>query len=329
MLKKFLIDLRRFNLVLDQEVFVNVSLGVASYPGCGKVSEGLLSAAATALSHAKSQKQSAYQFFSKQMETQSKYRIRLENDLRQAQQREELSLFYQPQVDAQTEEIIGMEALLRWKHQELGMVSPGQFIPLAEEIGLITALGQWVLHAACLQNQKWLHDLPFSVTMAVNVSFRQLRSENFFSLIQNVLSQSMLDPQTLEIELTESTLMENPDAVISVLEKIHQLGIRIAIDDFGTGYSSLNYLRRLPIDIIKIDQSFVRDIGRDNNDESIVKTIISMAHTLGLKVIAEGVETKEQSDFLKEHKCDILQGYYFSRPLPIEEATQLLARGQK
>ncbi|MBT3354934.1 MAG: EAL domain-containing protein, partial [Candidatus Scalindua sp.] len=222
--------------------------------------------------------------------------------------------------------VIGMEALIRWQHSKLGVISPAKFIPLAEKTGLISPISEWVLHTACMQIREWEKNnyLSQDATLAVNVSLRQLKQDSFWDTLQGILSATELDPRYLELELTESAIMDHPEATIVLLERIHQLGARIAIDDFGTSYSSLNYLKRLPIDAIKIDMSFIHGIGKDRDDEEIIKVIISLARSLGLQSVAEGVETKEQITFLHEHKCDCLQGYYFCRPLPAEVATQFL-----
>jgi EAL domain-containing protein (putative c-di-GMP-specific phosphodiesterase class I) len=222
--------------------------------------------------------------------------------------------------------VVGMEALIRWQHSKLGMISPRQFIPIAEKTGIINHISEWVLHTACLKVCEWQENLYLTgdATIAINISLRQLKQDSFWDMIQRILSVTGLDPRNLEIEITESSIMDDPKTTIVLLEKIHELGICISVDDFGTGYSSLNYLKRFPIDAIKIDMSFVQGIGKDHNDEEIIKAIITLANSLGLKTIAEGVETNEQVSFLKEYKCGLMQGYYFSRPLSSEDATQFL-----
>jgi EAL domain-containing protein (putative c-di-GMP-specific phosphodiesterase class I) len=294
-------------------------------PEAGEDPESICKSADTAMYLAKKMGRNNYQFFSQELHEQTMKRIHLENDLRRALSQNEFTLFYQPKVDMNAN-VIGMEALIRWQHSTLGMVSPDKFIPMAEKTGIISPISEWVLHTACTQIREWQknHYLSKDATLAVNVSLRQLRQELFWDTLQKILSVTELDPHCLELELTESSIMDDPQATIALLEKIHQLGARIAIDDFGTGYSSLIYLKRLPIDIIKIDMLFVQGIGKDHNDEEIIKVIISLAKSLGLQLVAEGVETKEQVSFLHEHKCDIMQGYYFCRPMPVEVVTHVL-----
>jgi EAL domain-containing protein (putative c-di-GMP-specific phosphodiesterase class I) len=275
--------------------------------------------------HAKKMGRNNFQFFSPKLHAQTMKRIHLESDIRKALDQKEFTLFYQPQVDMDAK-VVGMEALIRWQHSKLGMISPRQFIPIAEKTGIIYSISEWVFHTACLKVREWQENLYLTgdATIAINISLRQLKQESFWDMIQKILSVTGLDPHNLEIELTESSIMDDPETTIILLEKMHELGISISVDDFGTGYSSLNYLKRLPIDAIKIDLSFVQGIGKDHNDEEIIKAIITLANSLGLKTIAEGVETNEQVSFLKEYKCDLMQGYYFSRPLPSEDATQFL-----
>jgi EAL domain-containing protein (putative c-di-GMP-specific phosphodiesterase class I) len=219
-----------------------------------------------------------------------------------------------------------MEALIRWQHSKLGMISPAKFIPMAEKTGIISPISEWVLRTACMEFRKWQKNqyLSKDATLAVNVSLRQLKQEFFWGTLKEILSVTELDPRCLELELIENSIMKNPQAMAVLLEKIHRLGVRFAIDDFGTGYSSLNYLKRLPIDAIKIDMPFIQGIGKDHNDEEIIKVIITLAKSLGLQSVAEGVETEEQVRFLREHKCDFMQGFYFCRPMPAEVATQYL-----
>ncbi len=314
-----------FHKLGSNEVFVSCSIGVAMCPDAGEDPESICKSADTAMYLAKTTGRNNYQFYSQELHEQTVKRIHLENDLRRALDQDEFSLFYQPKVDM-SGKVIGMEALIRWQHSKLGMISPGKFIPMAEKTGLISPISEWVLHTACMQIREWEknHYLSKDATLAVNVSVRQLKQKSFWDTIQKILSATMLDPRYLELELAESAIMDHPEEIIVLLEKIHQLGARIAIDDFGTSYSSLNYLKRLPIDAIKIDMSFVQGIGKDRDDEEIIKVIITLAKSLGLQSVAEGVETKEQISFLHEHKCDCLQGFYFCRPLPAEVATQFL-----
>ena len=314
-----------FHKLDNNEVFVGCSIGIAMCPEAGEDPESICKSADTAMYLAKKMGRNNYQFYSQELHEQTMKRIHLENDLRRALDQNEFTLFYQPKVDMNAN-VVGMEALIRWQHSKLGMISPDKFIPMAEKTGMISPISEWVLNTACLQIREWQknHYLLNDATLAVNISLRELRQESFWDMLQKILSVTELDPRYLEIELTESSIMDNPQATIAMLEKIHELGARIAIDDFGTGYSSLTYLKRLPIDIIKIDMPFVQGIGKDNNDEEIIKVIITLAKSLGLQTVAEGVETKEQVSFLHEHKCDFMQGFYFCRPMPAEVATHVL-----
>ena len=314
-----------FHKLDNNEVFVSCSIGIAMCPDAGEDPESICKSADTAMYLAKKMGRNNYQFYSQELHEQTMQRIHLENDLRHALDQNEFTIFYQPKVDMNAN-VVGMEALIRWQHTKLGMISPDKFIPMAEKTGIISPISEWVLHTACMQIREWKnnHYLSRDATLAVNVSLRQLKQESFWDTLQKILSETELDPRYLELELTESSIMDNPQATIVLLEKIHQLGARIAIDDFGSGYSSLNYLKRLPIDTIKIDMPFVHGIGKDHNDEEIIKAIITLAKSLGLQTVAKGVETKEQVSFLHEHKCDYMQGFYFCRPMPAEVATHVL-----
>ncbi len=235
-------------------------------------------------------------------------------------------LHYQPQVDITTGQIVGMEALIRWQSAELGLVPPNQFIPLAEETGLICPIGEWVLRRACAQNRIWQSiGLP-PLCMAVNLSARQFQQGNLVKTIVQILEETALDPRYLELEITESIAMQDVDLTISVLQKLQSKGVHISMDDFGTGYSSLSFLKHFPLDKLKIDRSFIRDLMTDAKDAAIIKAVIALGQGLNLKVIAEGVETTEQLEFLRALKCDGMQGYIFSKPLPVEAATQLLKK---
>jgi diguanylate cyclase (GGDEF)-like protein len=309
----------------NNEVFVGSSIGIAMCPDTGEDPESICKSADTAMYLAKEMGRNNYQFFSQELHEQTMKRIHLENDLRHALDQNEFTVFYQPKVDMNAN-VIGMEALIRWQHSKLGMISPDKFIPMAEKTGIISPISKWVLYTACMQIREWKNNnyLSKDATLAVNFSLRQLKQESFWDSLQEILSETELDPCCLELELAESSIMDNHQATTLLLERTHQLGVRIAIDDFGTGYSSLNNLKRLPFDAIKIDMPFVQGIGKDQNDEEIIKVIIALAKILGLQSVAEGVETKEQVLFLHENKCDIMQGFYFCRPLPAEDATQYL-----
>jgi EAL domain-containing protein (putative c-di-GMP-specific phosphodiesterase class I) len=256
-------------------------------------------------------------------------RLTLENDLRSALERGEFSLNYQPIADCRSGKIIGMEALLRWKHPERGMISPALFIPLAEETGYIISIGEWVLRTACEQCRRWQKMGFPSLYLAVNLSSRQFHQKDLPASIYQILQDTGLNPASLGLELTEGLVMQQAEASVNTLRELKAMDIRISIDDFGTGYSSLSYLKRFPIDILKIDQSFVRDIPKDEDDAAIASTIITMAHSLGLRVVAEGVETVEQLKFMREHGCDALQGYYLSKPLPPEQFADFLKNGTR
>jgi EAL domain-containing protein (putative c-di-GMP-specific phosphodiesterase class I) len=251
-------------------------------------------------------------------------RLAMESSLRRAIERNEFLLHYQPKLDLRTGAIAGVEALIRWKHPDWGMVSPAQFIPLAEETGLIVQIGEWVLKTACDQSRSWREQGIPAVRVAVNLSARQFSQKTLVSDVARTLAQSGLTPDCLELEITESLVMHNPEGAAETLHKLKAMGITLSIDDFGTGYSSLAYLKRFPIDCVKIDRSFIKDIPTEADDMAITKGVIALGHSLRLKVVAEGVETVEQQDFLRSNDCDEMQGYLFSKPLPAEEVTALL-----
>jgi EAL domain-containing protein (putative c-di-GMP-specific phosphodiesterase class I) len=253
-------------------------------------------------------------------------RAALERALRRALDKNEFELFYQPKVDVHTGRIIGAEALIRWNHPDMGLVSPTRFIPMAEEIGLIVPIGNWVIRTACAQNRAWQDAGLPEISISVNLSARQFNQEGLVQSVADTLDSMGLEARHLELELTESMVMNSADLFISKLHELENLGVQLSIDDFGTGYSSLSYLKRFPLHHLKIDQSFVRDIATDADDAAITSTVISLGHSLNLRVIAEGVETEEQVAFLREHQCDEMQGYFFSRPLPAQEFAHLLRR---
>jgi EAL domain-containing protein (putative c-di-GMP-specific phosphodiesterase class I) len=254
-------------------------------------------------------------------------RLKMENGLRHALEQNEFQLHYQPLVDLESGSIIAMEALLRWQHPETGLVSPAKFIPIAEETGLILPIGRWVLRAACLQHKQWQMQLGEEIPrVVVNLSARQFKGENLVQMINDVLEETGVEAKSLGLEITESIIMENADQVLETLTELKEMGIQLSIDDFGTGYSSLSYLKSFTIDKLKIDRSFVRDLAVDADDEAIVTAILAMAHSLGVRVVAEGVETAQQLAFLKQHGCDEYQGFYFSKPLPAEQVVEKLDR---
>ena len=302
-------------------------IGIAEFPQDGVNFDQLTQSADAALYRAKQAGRNNFQFFTKQMHEQANEVLQIESELRQALENSEFLLHYQPKVDAITSKVIGAEALIRWKHPHKGLVPPCRFIPIAEESGLINEIGEWVLHTAVQQVADWQLAGLAVVPVAVNLSVVQFRQDTLYETVCQALRISKLEPSMLELEMTEGIAMENSDRTISVLNQLHGLGVSLSIDDFGTGYSSLSYLKRFKIDTLKIDQSFVRDLGRDPEDAAIVTAIIAMAHSLGFRTIAEGVETQEQLNFLREKQCDEIQGYFFSKPVPAEEFVQLLRNG--
>jgi diguanylate cyclase (GGDEF)-like protein len=298
---------------------ITSSIGISVFPEHGHDSETLIKNADAAMYCAKEGGRNRVRLFADEMNVNALERLTMENSLRLAIEREELYLEYQPQFDIASGRITGLEALLRWRHPENGVVSPGKFIPVAENSGLILPIGEWVLTTACRQSRVWQDQGLLAVPIAVNVSAVQFRQEGFCDKIRDALRTARLPPEFLELELTESLLLSNEDVVSEVIEELKGMGVRLSIDDFGTGYSSLSYLRRLPVSKLKIDQSFVRDLAFSTDDAAITIAIINMAKNLNLKVIAEGVETEAQLEFLRAHRCDELQGYFFSRPLPPAE----------
>ncbi len=312
----------------DHELYLTCSVGIAVYPGDAIDAEALTKHAEIAMYRAKEMGRSTYQFYTPEMNERALERLRLESDLRGALERGEFLLHYQPQVDLHSGRVIGMEALVRWQHPQLGLVSPARFIGLAEETGLIVPLGAWVIRAACRQNKAWQDAGLPPLRVSVNLSARQFYQKELAQSIAAVLEETGLPPHCLGIELTESLVMADVEQAIEILQRLRAIGVQTSIDDFGTGYSSLSYLKRFPVDVLKIDQSFVRDITLDADDAAIVLSIISLAHNLKMGVIAEGVETAEQLDFLRCNGCNEIQGYHFSRPLPSDEFQQLLRDGK-
>ncbi|MCY9661192.1 EAL domain-containing protein [Paenibacillus chondroitinus] len=313
--------------VLEQyELHVTASIGVAISTADEEDADTLMKYADIALARAKEKGRNDFQIFNADMKSVSINRLKLENELRRAIALEEFVLFYQPQVDIETGRIVGVEALIRWNHPEKGLISPNYFISFAEESGLIVPIGEWVLRAACKQNKAWQNQGFSPMPISVNLSMRQFFQHNLKGKISHVLEQTGLDPQYLELEITESMTMDVDHAIQSLLE-LKELGVNVSIDDFGTGYSSLYYLKKFPIDKLKIDRSFVRDIMVDPNDAAIVTTIIAMTRHLNLKVIAEGVETEEQLHFLHQNRCNEVQGYWFSPPVNAVQLENMLSHG--
>jgi diguanylate cyclase (GGDEF)-like protein/PAS domain S-box-containing protein len=310
--------------VAEHGLHVTPSIGICAYPHDGPDVETLMSNADAAMYHAKEMGRNNFQFFTREMNAAAHERLVLENELRHALDRRELSLCYQPQLDLGTGHIVGFEALVRWKHPQMGAIPPSVFIPVAEETGLIHPIGDWVLEEACVQAAEWRHAGFPGLQVAVNFSAQQFRREGMVEMVAGVLEKTRLPAGSLDLEITETVIIQHTDQVIVRLEELSRLGVQLSIDDFGTGYSSLGYLKRFPIDKLKIDQSFVRDINTDPDDAAIVTAIVAMAGSLGLQVVAEGVETAEQLQFLKGLGCARAQGYYFSKPLPALEFAALL-----
>ena len=315
-----------FNLE-GYEVFVTTSLGISVFPYDGKDADSLIKNADSAMYEAKQRGRNNYQFFKESLNKSSSSRLSLENDLRKALENNELCLWYQPKIQVASGKIIGVEALLRWQHPEKGIVGPAEFIPVAEDSGLIRPITEWVLRTACIQNKEWQTAGYDRIRMAVNLSGQNFNEQKIEHMVEKALVASDLEPEFLELELTESILMESENATLCVLEQFNNQGINIAIDDFGTGYSSLSYLKNFPIQTLKIDRSFIKDLTSNHNDTAIVRAIVAMAHSLDLEVIAEGVETVEQLNFLTALGCDDVQGFLYSRPVPAEQFVELLKQG--
>ena len=309
------------------EVFVTASIGITVYPSDSQDAETLIRDADAAMYGAKAAGRNNYQYYTAAMNARATERLKLETGIRRGLERGELLLHYQPKIDIASGRVSGLEALLRWQSPELGLVPPGQFIPVLEETGLIVQVGEWVLRAACAQLGAWQQAGVSLVPVAINLSARQLRQQDFAASLERALKDYGTDPRLIHLEITESALMENPEEAITILNEIKNLGISLEADDFGTGYSSLSYLKRFPLDALKIDRSFVHDMTRNEDDAVIARTVITLAHSLGLKVIAEGVETEEQLAFLGDNRCDEAQGFLFARPLPAGECMALLSSG--
>jgi len=303
---------------------VSCSVGVSIFPEHGGDGETLIKNADAAMYSAKENGRNNFRFFAEDINALVMERLTLESSLRLALAKKELFLMYQPQMDIATGKIIGLEALLRWQHPDLGLVPPDKFIRIAENCGLIVPIGEWVLRAACSQARKWQDEGLPAMTVAVNVSAVQFRQEGFCELIRRLLHETSLAPEYLELELTESLLLANADVTLSVLKELKSMEVRLAIDDFGTGYSSFSYLRQFRVSKLKIDRSFIRDVAVNPDDAAITTAIISMAKSLNLKVIAEGVENEAQMTFLRGHQCDEIQGYYFSKPLAPDKVADKL-----
>ncbi|AFY85175.1 EAL domain-containing response regulator [Oscillatoria acuminata] len=308
----------------NREIFITASIGISTYPQDGKAVDALMKNAGVAMSYAKQLGGNQYRSYTPTLQSESLDDLCLETSLRYAVERQELQLYYQPIVGLKNGRIVGAEALLRWHHPQRGMISPVKFIPLAEQTGLIAPIGEWVLQTACNQTKSWQAEGLPPVRVAVNLSFRQFNQLDLSERLVRILYESGLNPSYLELELTESILVQNVDSTIAKLNELKAMGVKISLDDFGTGYSSLSYLQQFPFDLLKIDRCFVQGINTNPTNAALTKAIIQMAHSLNLKVIAEGVETREELAVLYENQCDNIQGYFFSRPVKAEDFKRML-----
>lgn len=315
-------------VLLGQEFRITASIGISTYPLDGADEQTLTKNADIAMYQAKDDGKNNFQFYSAKLNANSLERLHLESSLRHALERHEFRLYYQAKRDMTNAHITGMEALLRWQHPDLGMVAPMQFIPLAEETGLIVPIGKWVLHTACLQNVAWQKQGIPRLNMAVNLSARQFADEHLLRDISSILKSTGMEACLLELEIHESLLMRDIEKTRQILTELKAIGVKVAIDDFGTGYSSLTTLRRFPLDTIKIDRSYIRDITTRGENSNLAQAIIAMGKSLSLTVVAQGVETREQANFLREHACDEVQGFYFNKPMPTDQFTKILLAGQ-
>ncbi|WP_312553941.1 EAL domain-containing protein [Massilia sp.] len=318
--------MRRPFLIDGNEIFVTASIGISLFPEDGDDSSSLLKYADTAMYHAKNCGKNNAKLYSSSLTMQIMSHVKLEVGLRRALQNDELYLLYQPQLDVRTSEIVGVEALVRWRHPERGVISPTEFIPLAEETGLIVPIGEWVLRTACNQTRAWQRHDRRALRMAVNLSAKQFKDENLSQIVLSALDDTGLDPKLLELELTEGTLMDDAKATMATLERLRGIGVYLSIDDFGTGYSSMNYLKRFDVRALKIDRSFICGLPQDSENAAITRAIIAMAHGLKMAVVAEGVETDEQLVLLEEYGCDMVQGYFLGHPSTAEAITQMLGK---
>lgn len=316
-------------LIENHEIYITVSIGISLFPSDGNEVQTLLKNASVALDRAKEHGGNNYQFYTADMNAKAVKRLEMENNLRRALEREEFEVFYQPKINVKNREIVGIEALVRWRHPEMGIIAPNEFIPLAEETGLIVPLGAWVLRSACAQTKAWQEEGFSQLFVSVNLSPRQFQQADLLEVISRIIRESKIDSNYLELEVTEGSLMQNTESAVQTLNALKKLGVRISIDDFGTGYSSLVYLKRLPLDVLKIDKSFIEDLTAKAEDAAIVMTIISLAHNLNLKVIAEGVELEEQLKFLQNLNCDEWQGYLYSQPVSAESFRELLRQNHQ
>ncbi|MBD2863158.1 EAL domain-containing protein [Paenibacillus sp. IB182363] len=308
----------------EHDLYVTSSIGISVYPSDGTDADTLIKNADTAMYRAKEKGGNTFQLYRSEMNIRSLERLNMEIDLRRAMERGEIMVYYQPIVDLGSGRIYGMEALVRWKHPIRGMISPAEFIPLAEETGLIVPIGNWVLKEACRQNEEWISQGLPPLVVAVNISVNQFQQPGFIQLIKGTLESTGLDPKLLCLEITENVAMKNVNYIVETIDKLRELGVRISIDDFGTGYSSLSYLKRFRVHTLKIDQSFIQELTTDEENAAIVTALIAMSHKMNIKALAEGVETKAQLEFLRRYGCDEIQGYLFSTPLPVSDFEHLI-----
>lgn len=313
--------------VANHDLRITLSIGISVFPNDGEDAETLIKSADAAMYHAKEGGRNNYQFFKQDMNVRAVERQSIESSLRHAVERNEFVLHYQPKINLASGAITGVEALLRWRHPGRGLLSPAQFVPIAEDCGLILSIGQWVLREACSRARAWIDAGLPPTPVAVNISAIEFRSKDFAESVRTILEETRLEPRYLELELTESVLMQHAESSVSALKALKEMGVQLAVDDFGTGYSSLSYLQEFPIDVLKVDHSFVHEISSDMDDAAIVRAVISMGKSLNLRVIAEGVETREQLAFLQNQRCDEGQGYYFSRPVMAGQLATLLKSG--
>ncbi|MDD2916129.1 MAG: EAL domain-containing protein [Gallionella sp.] len=316
-----------FSLEDQKDVVITCSVGASIYPADGSSPEELIKNATVALYHAKQGGRDRCQFFSSEMNMRARHRLDVESSIRRALINREFLVYYQPKIDVNNRRVAGMEALVRWRDPERGLISPGEFIPVAEESGLIEQIGQWVLEETCAQNYRWQADGLPPVCASVNVSARQFRNRNFVSSVEDILARTGLEPRWLELEITESMLMGDIAAIVARMEDLRRLGVSLSIDDFGTGYSSLSYLSSFPVTTLKIDRAFIADVQSNSQTAEIARAIIGMSRGLNLEIVAEGAEEIEQVDFLREHGCDLVQGFYYSKALPAEEFAAMLRDG--
>ncbi len=325
--KRVIAFIREPMRVEGTDVFITASIGIATAPTDGHDPVALLQLAASANSYAKNRGGNAFEFSSKAINTKYNRRLSLETRLRKAINKQEFVLYYQPKVDVRTGVILGVESLVRWESSDGGLIPPNEFIPLAEETGLIVPIGEWVLHEACSQLKKWHETDRDPISMSVNLSVKQFNDPEFFRTVKHIVVGSGIEPDYLMLEITESLLLDDVEAKISIMNRLREIGLNLSIDDFGTGYSSLRYLSKLPVDELKIDRSFIMDVVENSDNRAIVLSVLFLAHCLGLKTVAEGVETKEHLAILQRERCDQYQGFLFSRPIPHEDLFRLLPPG--